>query len=505
MAQIHISLSQGAVDAANILAQVTRAPANGLVGAVVDTLVSVGSTVARNYVDFSKATLEGDTLTLEFPDNAHIVYRKLVFADPSARTGLVQANQFEFNRSGTLNFSQTGSFNLAYQFGATATGATSMELASLGGTAEGARLVSDYASDSPRYNPYLGNVGMSLSGVVGSDASGKLYGVVSGVEQWAEKLFKSVKIAGDLKLSGDHTAISLGSGNVAVSGTVNSYAKEYYDGSFERYTGLDTKIAPAEQFDLNLLANPAHYSGNDTIQVSLPATVYSALKVSSGAGNDIVAISGGGDRLSVDAGTGNDRIVSGPGSHVIEAGAGVDTIQFAGLRADTKVSSSGTALYAVKPAGAGVDIIRGAERLEWSDKGLAYDINGVAGMAYRVYYAAFDRKPDIEGLSYWIHVMDQGASLNNVAAGFVASAEFKAMYGENPTDSSFLTRLYQNVLHRDYDQAGFEFWMAALAAGTTRPAVLAFFSESPENQAQVIGSIQNGIDYLPLASAQFVA
>jgi hypothetical protein len=35
----------------------------------------------------------------------------------------------------------------------------------------------------------------------------------------------------------------------------------------------------------------------------------------------------------------------------------------------------------------------------------------------------------------------------------------------------------------------------------SRAEVLAMFSESPENQAQVIGSIQNGIEFTPLSQA----
>jgi hypothetical protein len=505
MAQIQISLSQGAIDAARLLAQVTQAPANGLVGALFDTLVSVGSTVARSYVDFSKATLQGDTLTLEFPDQATIVYRKLVFADPSARVGLVQSSQFDFSREGTLNFSQSGNFALAYQFDTTASGSSSMELASLGGTAQSARLESDYAEDSPRYNPYLGNVGMSMVGTVGSDAAGKIYGAVTTLEQWADKLFKSVRISGDLKLSGDHAAVSAGTGHVAVAGTVAAYEKEYYDGSFERYSAMEMKLGTAEQFDLNMLALAASFPGDDTIQVSLPATVYNTVKVASGAGNDRVTLIGGGSMLHGDGGAGNDRFFAGAGSHVIDGGAGVDTVQYVGLRADTALSRSGTTFLVTKPGQSGTDITRNFERFEWTDKGLAFDIDGVAGKAYRVYQAAFDRKPDIEGLSFWMHQMDKGAALYDVAAGFVASAEFRTLYGEAPSDSAFLTRLYQNVLHRAYDQAGFDFWLSALVHGTSRPVVLAQFSESPENQAQVIGAIQNGIDFLPLATAQIVA
>ena len=46
------------------------------------------------------------------------------------------------------------------------------------------------------------------------------------------------------------------------------------------------------------------------------------------------------------------------------------------------------------------------------------------------------------------------------------------------------------------DPGGFAFHTNNLAAGVTRAEVLVGFSESTENQAQVIGAIQNGIDYI---------
>jgi hypothetical protein len=46
---------------------------------------------------------------------------------------------------------------------------------------------------------------------------------------------------------------------------------------------------------------------------------------------------------------------------------------------------------------------------------------------------------------------------------------------------------------------GYQFWNNALNNGFTRAQVLVQFSESPENQANVIGQITNGFDYLPFA------
>lgn len=141
--------------------------------------------------------------------------------------------------------------------------------------------------------------------------------------------------------------------------------------------------------------------------------------------------------------------------------------------------------------------LQGIERLLFDNsQAVGLDLNGVAGQAYRIYQAAFDRKPDLAGLGFWIAQMDKGVSLKDVAGGFLASDEFRKLYGAAPSNTDFLSALYKNVLHRSPDGDGYNWWLARLTEGVARQDVLASFSESPENQAQVIGQIEHGIDYL---------
>mgnify|MGYP000565370640 CR=1 FL=1 len=59
--------------------------------------------------------------------------------------------------------------------------------------------------------------------------------------------------------------------------------------------------------------------------------------------------------------------------------------------------------------------------------------------------------------------------------------------------------LYFNVLDRDGDAGGVSFWLEHLDAGTvTREQLLIDFSESNENQLNVIGLISGGIEYIPV-------
>ena len=123
---------------------------------------------------------------------------------------------------------------------------------------------------------------------------------------------------------------------------------------------------------------------------------------------------------------------------------------------------------------------------------------GNAGETFRLYQAAFDRTPDKSGMSFWIKAMDDGHTLLDVATSFMNSSEFVQKYGANTSDAQFIAALYQNVLHRAPDAAGYDFWLQALH-DTSRAQVLTNFSESNENQAQIVGTIQHGIDYTPLA------
>jgi Ca2+-binding RTX toxin-like protein len=133
------------------------------------------------------------------------------------------------------------------------------------------------------------------------------------------------------------------------------------------------------------------------------------------------------------------------------------------------------------------------ERVQFSDGIVAFDIDGVAGQAYRLYQAAFDRTPDISGLSFWVDSLDAGTQLNAVAASFIASNEFNATYG-SLSDAQFVDQLYKNVLDRSADSTGLQFWVEQLESGAMdRARVLVGFSESAENVDLVGPAINDGI------------
>jgi hypothetical protein len=195
----------------------------------------------------------------------------------------------------------------------------------------------------------------------------------------------------------------------------------------------------------------------------------------------------------------DDAITQNKADNVIDAGAGLDKVVYGKASTSYTITAAGGAVTVRDTTGAdGTDTLTNVERLHFADKDVAFDVSGTAGQAYRVYQAAFGRTPDAGGLGFWISAMDHGSSLASVAAGFAASAEFKTVYGANPTGTEIVQKFYQNVLHRDGEPAGVTYWANVLDQKlATLAEVLVGFSESPENQAALVGVMSKGIAYTP--------
>lgn len=100
----------------------------------------------------------------------------------------------------------------------------------------------------------------------------------------------------------------------------------------------------------------------------------------------------------------------------------------------------------------------------------------------RLYWAYFKRRPDLDGLNYWIKQYATGAkSLQRISLSFATSSEFKTKYG-NTTPSQFVTLVYQNVLERQPEADGLAYWSKKIEDGTSRGQVMTSFSESPEGK-----------------------
>ncbi|MBT8241629.1 MAG: DUF4214 domain-containing protein [Acidimicrobiia bacterium] len=115
------------------------------------------------------------------------------------------------------------------------------------------------------------------------------------------------------------------------------------------------------------------------------------------------------------------------------------------------------------------------EDLVWRD-----DFTEADADILRLYLAFFNREAEIGGANYWLGVSADGVSIDRISAEFAVSAEFTNTYGE-VGDEEYLRILYQNVLGRQPDAAGFNYWLGLLIDGQLdRGGVVRWIADNPE-------------------------
>jgi hypothetical protein len=495
MTTVNIKLSQAVVDFQQDQEGSGVEVADDL-GAVLDAFAITSNAIGQNYLYYSAWSLIGSTLRLDFPDGASRTITGVQLADPAAQQGRASATNTEMYVPSAFTLSIAGQMHYDYvinglnlSFGPSSTQPS---------TFSSMRIATHVPSSSPDYDQDLGNVTLGLDGAMTLYPNGIVQGKLTRITATADKLVKSSVIEGQFDAYTDLNTAGQGMSHSSVGGVVTAYKTAFYDGSYFNVTDAKATVTPTMAIEDSLMRTS---SGNDTISIDLPAKLYKDMVVESWDGNDVISLKGGGGRLYAVAGGGNDVISLLGDSHRVDGGLGVDTVKLSSARADVALAPVGSPVQATMTAtdkSGTVNTLVNIERIVFTDASLALDIDGNAGQAYRLYQAAFNRTPDSVGLGFWINSMDKGASLNGVAASFIGSNEFKAIYGANPTNKELVTRFYENILHRQPEAAGLDYWVGVLDKKTATTAeVLSFISESGENKAALIGVIGNGFTYTP--------
>jgi hypothetical protein len=94
------------------------------------------------------------------------------------------------------------------------------------------------------------------------------------------------------------------------------------------------------------------------------------------------------------------------------------------------------------------------------------------------------RAPDPAGFNFFVAQMERGMSPEAVEAVFASSTEDFLNHGGDPR--TWLTGLYNDLLGRAPDAAGFSHWLNNLAGGESRLQVALGFSTGLERESDVI-------------------
>lgn len=116
----------------------------------------------------------------------------------------------------------------------------------------------------------------------------------------------------------------------------------------------------------------------------------------------------------------------------------------------------------------------------------------------RLYFAAFNRIPDYDGLLFWQGIHRNGGTDNFIAQTFTQSDEFVKKYGPSISNGEFIDLLYKNVLSRDADADGKNFWLARMNEGVSRGEMLNAFAQAPEYSKNMAIKVNAILTYFAL-------
>ncbi|QEI08323.1 ExeM/NucH family extracellular endonuclease [Pigmentiphaga aceris] len=201
-------------------------------------------------------------------------------------------------------------------------------------------------------------------------------------------------------------------------------------------------------------------------------------------------------------GTGNDMLIGGGGNDTLTGGDGRDHASFGGVSSAFTITLGSDGLPTSVTGPTGTNTLSGVERLVFSDRTLAFDVDAAPGQAYRLYEGLLGRAPDRDGISFWVNALDGNPdALESVANAFLNSVEFTARVGaiDQLDNTAYVNMLYTQVLNRAADAEGQAFWRTALDNGASRASLLLNFSESNEHAEGVAPVLLQGIELAPVA------
>ncbi|MFK7838559.1 MAG: DUF4214 domain-containing protein [Sulfitobacter sp.] len=256
----------------------------------------------------------------------------------------------------------------------------------------------------------------------------------------------------------------------------------------------DSRQAFREATDdvLNAVFGPQNNRTDQSSRFNLPDTTDNGLSAQ-------VDISGDGLVFLAPTSNATTHQITGEGGAFLTFEDGFRVIELAATGAEVATLGTGTAEDFFIGTETQALSVRNVDRVVLEDGYLAFDFDGNGGAAFRLYQAAFDRLPDAEGLGFWIDVLDEtDFTLDQMAEQFLTSAEFVGRYGDYTalSDSAYLDILYGNILDRQPDPDGFDFWLDVLQDGYASANVLADFAQSEENRDKVSDVIDDGIWYV---------
>lgn len=218
--------------------------------------------------------------------------------------------------------------------------------------------------------------------------------------------------------------------------------------------------------------------GGSGTQTTVPIVVAGRVETTGNAGTaDIpLATAGAGTLLLAQVGA----AIGTPGATLLHGGAAGDTAVFTGAQAAYTVDPHDGYVLVTGAGGAQAEVVN-AETLQFADASIAVENRAELTTLAGLYADVLGRQADVAGFDYWGTVQKSGASLGEIALSITASAESGTLGRSLSGDAAHdIGVLYEAIFHRAQDAGGAAYWLDAMRNGVTLAQVADGFMHSTE-------------------------
>ncbi|MBT2802064.1 cadherin domain-containing protein, partial [Halomonas sp. ISL-56] len=209
-----------------------------------------------------------------------------------------------------------------------------------------------------------------------------------------------------------------------------------------------------------------------------------------GGGDDVIGSEEGDDRLF--GGNGNDELFGGAGADVLHGGRDVDVASYQGNRDEYVVTQFHSVITVSRRDDASdVDTLINIETLRFTDDedsiSYANDLEWIAGL----YAQVLGRQGDVDGVQYWAQRHDEGMSKADMALLFINSVEAgEQLSTQDQNMDAILDILYRSLLDREADAEGKAYWASQIETGASLRDVAEGFMASDEMRTHDLAHTQ---------------
>lgn len=217
------------------------------------------------------------------------------------------------------------------------------------------------------------------------------------------------------------------------------------------------------------------YSGNDTF-----------IMAQSAAKNDVIYGYGG-----------NDRVTPGLGDDYVNGGSGIDTVVLSGRASDyaLQISRDIVTVTDSRPSRDGSDTLINVERLEFSDKKVAVDIQGNAGQTAKILNGIFGAAAiqNKEYVGIGLSLLDGGMSYSALI-----DLALTTRLGQNYSVETMIGLLHTNMGLTAPASADTDFWQGRNTLGMSKAAIAESYIDSSSNRDLIdfAGMARTGLEFL---------